>query len=52
MATINVIKSASGIQLKPARPSSRMVISATKAPIMKMSPCAKLIMPMLPETLG
>ena len=40
--------SASGIQVMPASPSVMKAMMATKPPIMKMSPWAKLIMPMMP----
>ena len=48
MAMISTRSSASGIMVTPTLISARKAISAMKAPTMKMSPWAKLIMPMMP----
>ena len=48
MAMISTSTKASGISVTPRLISSRKAISAMKAPTMKMSPWAKLIMPMMP----
>ena len=47
MTTSRTEISARGTQL-PVTPNSRIAISARKDPIMKISPWAKLIMPMMP----
>ena len=48
MAMISTMRRASGIIVTPRLISSRKAISAMNAPTMKMSPWAKLIMPMMP----
>ncbi len=48
MVTISMINSARGTQVMPTMPKTRKVMMERKAPIMKISPWAKLIMPMMP----
>ena len=47
-ANTSVSASAIGTAVIPSDPKPKSAISDRKAPIMKMSPWAKLIMPMMP----
>jgi hypothetical protein len=51
MVDISTMSSASGTHPSPIIPSSRNVMMDMNAPIMKISPWAKLIMPMMPYTI-
>ena len=48
METKSTINNAIGTALTPIATSTRKAMSAVNAPTMKMSPWAKLIMPMMP----